>query len=84
MAEFRAASLLTFANSQRIYLAFDCGRFGNPAEETLVLVVWDGEQARAAWLPIQVVSSWGDLCPILGVVTVVFGGGPSGIAAIGC
>lgn len=61
LAQMRAASLLTFANSQRLYLAFDCGRFGNPGEETLVLVVWDGEQNRSAWLPIQAIQEWGSL-----------------------
>lgn len=54
LANMRAASLLSFANSERLYLAFDCGRFGNPGEETLVLTIWDGALQRATWLPIQV------------------------------
>jgi hypothetical protein len=40
-AEFVAANLLSFPRIGSVYLGGDCGRFGRPAEENLVLMGWE-------------------------------------------
>ena len=55
-ADFHAAGLLTLRQIGTLWLPGDCGRFGQPAEETLVLAAWDARSDYAIPLPPQVAS----------------------------
>lgn len=53
LAQYPAAMMLTLDEAQLVDIAFDCGRFGNPAEETLVMSLWSADKQSAGWLPCQ-------------------------------